>query len=712
MKLLKNIRLLDVLSIGDSDLERAPTRWPTPMTSVAIVALCVIAIYVRLVGPSEPVFPPSVNVASAHAADEPICGPTKTDQVLMGSTLHLPIIDFLGNDDICETWISVQNVGQDDAKAALVAFGEPGFCPPQAAGPMKVTCTGLIRPGASWELAGSLIPHGTKSAVLYRFTARRLSEIEVDLGFDDVVADYMCELLFFAAIGDDDYWLRYLRPALYEGTVLGGIPLDRAAGDGVLAATVVRECPSATTPGNKVRSAYNAIPGTRIGTCASLAEGFRYAVPLVVAKQLDLSSILYVQNAGLLCAQVEIWFQDQGTCTRGEMCRIESLPPDEMMHVNASDCVRPGFQGSATIRSDRPLAIVTDIEGSESLMTYAAQPERLNTAFEPLTERERELNFPDGTALTAPIVYNGYEGWESSITVQAIDGERPTKARVAFFSENGDVQAVVNAWICPRGSKTFLPAMIADLPEDWRGAVRVEVARRAEDSTSLGHDPREARIAGVVYAWRQPDDVESGAGGGLAYSMRPESETIGWEAPDSRCGYNTVISAIPRLTSDSIIEPTTTDLAVLNLANPSGQTHFTVKRFDKNGVVDTACLSSWDGQVHFSDPNARSVVDSGFQGAAIVSASYWEHDRFDDRGNFVRTELGLVSAIVQRPTAVEPFSRLADAAIGVAGTTISSKFRRGAGRLKIAPDSGLDRYQKCYGPHSISFARPVCSRPR
>ena len=100
------------------------------------------------------------------------------------------------------TWIEVQNIGCDFAKAALVTWGEPGFCPPQAAGPLKVECTGMLKPGSTWNLLGARVPTGSKSGILFQFTTKQLSEIGVDLGFDDIVGDYLCETLFFGVVGD------------------------------------------------------------------------------------------------------------------------------------------------------------------------------------------------------------------------------------------------------------------------------------------------------------------------------------------------------------------------------------------------------------------------------------------------------------------------------------------------------------------------------
>ncbi|MCC7021149.1 MAG: hypothetical protein IT332_15410, partial [Ardenticatenales bacterium] len=58
------------------------------------------------------------------------CPPTVWPNDQLGKQVHLPILNFQGQDDVCESWIEVQNLGCRIAKAALVTWGEPGFCPP------------------------------------------------------------------------------------------------------------------------------------------------------------------------------------------------------------------------------------------------------------------------------------------------------------------------------------------------------------------------------------------------------------------------------------------------------------------------------------------------------------------------------------------------------------------------------------------------------
>lgn len=96
------------------------------------------------------------------------------------SPIFLPVLDFIGSDDVCQTWIDIQNLGSDPAVAALLSFGEPGFCPPQSAGFMRSDCSALIAPGRTWRQLGAGIPRGARSGIdpaLHRSPALRLGPV-------------------------------------------------------------------------------------------------------------------------------------------------------------------------------------------------------------------------------------------------------------------------------------------------------------------------------------------------------------------------------------------------------------------------------------------------------------------------------------------------------------------------------------------------------
>ena len=84
-----------------------------------------------------------------------------------GQQTHLPILNYQANDNVCSTIIEVQNLGGWDSKAMLLLWGAPGACPPQCAGPLKVECSGLLRPGSTWNFIGAQLPSRAKSGMVF-----------------------------------------------------------------------------------------------------------------------------------------------------------------------------------------------------------------------------------------------------------------------------------------------------------------------------------------------------------------------------------------------------------------------------------------------------------------------------------------------------------------------------------------------------------------
>jgi hypothetical protein len=168
--------------------------------------------------------------------------------------------DSAGSIDPCRSSISVQNVGREPGKAILVAWGDN-----VGDGPLGVECTGLLVPGSSWTMQDSQLPSGSQSAALFSFTAKMLSELGLDddLGFDDVVADIMCEALFFDIPGNPDEYARFKR-AVDIGGSFAGLPMQAVQG-APIAASVVRKCPGDFTLGVDVTASYMGIGGPDLG---------------------------------------------------------------------------------------------------------------------------------------------------------------------------------------------------------------------------------------------------------------------------------------------------------------------------------------------------------------------------------------------------------------------------------------------------------------
>ncbi|MCB9176612.1 MAG: hypothetical protein H6648_05570 [Caldilineae bacterium] len=144
---------------------------------------------------------------------------------------------------MCDPEVTIRNVGRDAIKTVFVMFDarDTGQARPA---PSKVECSGLIAPGGTWSSPNHVWLAGQQRAVIVSFTARQLSEIGVDvatLGFDDVVADFMCESLFFGVVGDRDDYDRFAA-AFHAGGDFAGAPQDRAAGSPIVAHLDISGC--------------------------------------------------------------------------------------------------------------------------------------------------------------------------------------------------------------------------------------------------------------------------------------------------------------------------------------------------------------------------------------------------------------------------------------------------------------------------------------
>ncbi|MCE7939080.1 MAG: hypothetical protein DYG90_10970, partial [Chloroflexi bacterium CFX6] len=83
---------------------------------------------------------------------------------------------------------------------------------------------------------------------------------------------------------------------------------------------MLRHCPGDVTPGVEVSSKYNGIAGTHLGAFDPVFGGFGYYVPLIYADKAGLNTVMYIQNGGLECSSIEIWFKAQDDCLRARIC--------------------------------------------------------------------------------------------------------------------------------------------------------------------------------------------------------------------------------------------------------------------------------------------------------------------------------------------------------------------------------------------------------
>ena len=592
--------------------------------------------------------PPGATSNSASRTSEEACIEIGCESIIdpntqLGVQVHLPILNFQGQDDVCETWIEVQNIGCDFAKAALITWGEPGFCPPQAAGPLKVECTGMLKPGSTWNFLGAQVPTGSKSGILFKFTTQQLSDIGVDLGFDDIVGDYLCETLFFGVVGDADDYRRF-KKAYNEGLEFAGVPLDRATGEGALAVDVHRTCPGDDTPGVEVTSKYNGIAGTHLGVFDEVFGGYGFYVPLVYADASGFNTIMYIQNGGLQCSSVEVWFQEQDACLRASICEILTLAPGESYQLDASDCVGPDFQGSAWLRSSQVMGIAVDLIGRDVLMTYVAEPAEINYTYDPT----QEIYTSGNQVAFGPLIYSEYQGWDSGVQVQNLSAVTAAKVKVYFLDKAGGIITTLVDWVCPRGSQTFFLPVIFDLPGNWVGSVRVESQEWFSPGGPLVLSPN---IVAVATLLKYEDAARTSTIEALAYNLLPEHKIFDWQigsrtGGDFEAGVGLI--ALPSLLRDVNQLGLTSEIAIANVVPKPGFTDFAVYIYDQNGLLDYFCQKLTEKQVEYIDLATWGYVNPGFKGSAIISATFWEHDVFDDQGFFMRNLVGLGAVAIER----------------------------------------------------------------
>jgi len=570
------------------------------------------------------------------------CPPTVDPNRQLDSQVHLPVLNFIGQDETCETWIEIQNVGPEFVKATMVTWGEPGFCPPQAAGPLKVECTGLLAPGSTWNMHGSQIPAGSKGAIVFKWTAVQLADLGLDLGFDDIVADFMCETLFFGIVGDADDYRRF-KKAYTEGLEYAGVPMDLAAGAGVLAVDVHRTCPGDLTPAAEVTSKYNGVAGTHLGTFDPVYGGFGYYVPLIYADKAGFNTIMYIQNGGLECSSVEIWFRTQDDCLRSRICDIATLAPGETFQFDANSCVGPDFQGNAWLRSTQPLGIAVDIVGRDVLMTYAGEPSEINYTFDP----EKSITRSGNQVAFGPLIFSEYQGWDAGVQVQNMSAVAAAKVKVYFLDRSGDIITTLVDWICPRGSQTYFLPVVADLPGGWVGSIRAE---SQEWLTPGGPLVRPPNIVGIATLIKYSDSARTDAIEAIAYNLLPEHKVYDWQIGANAGGLESGVGliAIPSLLKDLENSGLTSELAIANVVPKPGFTDLVIYLYDQNGLLDYVCQKLNEKQVEYIDLQTWGYMSPGFKGSAIISAWFWEHDVFDDEGFFLRNVVGLGAVAIER----------------------------------------------------------------
>ena len=514
-----------------------------------------------------------------------------------GTRIQLPILNHIGDvTSGVETWIEVQNVGDEYTKAALVLWGEPGQCAPQCNGPLKVECTGLLKPGTTWNFRGAKVPAGAKSGIVY--------------SLDPLYADDECFILY-SLVGDCWGWRDW---DLYEFPLVVGDPL---------AVEVWRKGPGDDTPEVSVTASYSGISEWMHGMWDPVYGGYAYYVPLVYATHpappKDFTTWIYLHNSGDECTSVELWFQAQEDCLRATICEVDYLAPGETYQYDANYCVGPGFQGSVWIRTSQPMGITVDQVGRDLLMTYNGKPAQLQY------EYGEEPFFRTGSLVAyGPLIYREYNGWDALVQVQNLSSIVNAKVKVYFYDNSGDIITTLVDWICPRGSQTYTLPVINDLPGHYVGTVRVESQEWWTPGDPKVQPPHIQAIAELI-KFEGPARAE--ALEAIAYNLFDEWQAYDWQVGEFP---GVELIGVPSILKSA--SGLTTELAIWNPTPKPGKTDFAIYLFDQNGLLDYVCEVLNEKQSEYINFDSWGYINPGFKGSAIIRETYTNYEAGVDPG--------------------------------------------------------------------------------
>jgi hypothetical protein len=488
------------------------------------------------------------NVATGH--DD---GRTQEAIPGIGSRhLYLPLGGLEGGLDLCSTWVAVQNIGDQPSKALLLMWSEHVDPGGMAVPPDGLLCSGLLRPGASWEWRDIGYP-GMASGALFSFTAKTFSDLPSTMGIDgsgsgsngtngddigdDIVADRMCDVLLSEVVGDDSGGYERFHQAFTEGLSFAGIPMHTAVG-APLAAQAMRDGPGDETPGVRATAAYEALGAYRLGAPDPHFGVYEYHATPFYRARAGMTSTIHIQNAGHEDATVEIWTRPANRCGGDALCLTVPVTPGATASIEAADCIPENDHAALWLSSTGPIAAVMSVRGRDSLAAHAAAP--IGTTVD---VNGNAMPVETRFSASGPLVYDNAHGWSTAVDVQNLSSTLWADVEVVFLDRGGaEIQAQIG-YMCPRGVGTF---MLTASSLQWGtrvGSVRVS-------SLPPPGDPSGARsqIAAVALSARK---AELGSDEVLEYaSYRLQDGPAPLPGTSTSSGEGAGAVAIPHIAKD------------------------------------------------------------------------------------------------------------------------------------------------------------------
>jgi hypothetical protein len=582
--------------------------------------------------------------------------------------IGLPV---LGLDEGFAPSIQVQNTGDAPTVALLVFWSAAAACPPQASGPLKLECTGLLRPGSAWTLSGPFLPAGARSAIAYSLNA---VDMAADRGGNLVrFSDLACSSLFNALVGNHEEWAKFDRAyqtrGVYEAPGMLGFGLDFEAHQGEpLAVRVDRDDPGTLGPDHTLRASYVGLDSSQLGAFDPVMGGYVYFLPWIRVNQDGASSRVHVQNMGPDCASVELWFRPASStpvspdnpdarCDDAVAAQVFTLAPGESRTIDATGVISAPLSSGLIRASGGPVAVVVDAFGPNQFASTTAQPAAASTA------RSGPLDDPnqtDGMLNSAPLVYRGYHGqladvhgWDTRLFIQNASQVMSAKVELAFLDRGGDTLVTLIDWLCPYGSRVIDLRAVGGLPDNWVGSVRIE-SQDWWTPELAGLVPPELHTTVELARRATPDTEPEDLAAYTAltrHSGAGNLDAMRGAGPTAFSG--SAVFALPGLVKGRTDGTPSTQLALVNLVEQPGYTDFAVFLFDQNGLLDVTCEKLAAGDVSFIDLMQWGILPPGFRGSAIISAVWWEHEVFSPTGMFMRNPVGLSAVMFNRVLAAE-----------------------------------------------------------